>query len=188
VAENTNIQAFIIKVTEIPKPGLVVDRPVESTWLEEFLPLAYRLQDGTAASLTGEVKKDGDNVQVMLRLSFSAEFDCSRCAETFLTDCAVKLDAVFAPEIDGEIQIIGAENLNTAALKEIFPYERVTIDLEPIMGQHVAMTLESFPICKEDCAGICAGCATDLNFEKCKCESKPIDPRWERLAVLKNNS
>lgn len=43
------------------------------------------------------------------------------------------------------------------------------------------MLLPAKHLCREDCKGLCPGCGADLNFEKCTCPKKNIDPR---LAVL----
>lgn len=43
------------------------------------------------------------------------------------------------------------------------------------------MLLPAKHLCREDCKGLCPGCGADLNFEKCTCPKKKIDPR---LAVL----
>jgi uncharacterized protein len=44
------------------------------------------------------------------------------------------------------------------------------------------------PLCKEDCAGLCATCGKDLNKVKCKCTQEEIDPRWAELLKLKNSN
>ncbi len=43
------------------------------------------------------------------------------------------------------------------------------------------MLLPAKHLCRGDCKGLCPGCGADLNFEKCTCPKKNIDPR---LAVL----
>jgi len=42
-------------------------------------------------------------------------------------------------------------------------------------------------LCSDECAGLCQGCGSDLNFEQCKCK-KEIDPRLAVLGQLLNST
>jgi uncharacterized protein len=75
---------------------------------------------------------------------------CDRCAEPFVKNWESEMDEIY--ELEKE---------------EIFNKE---IDIEPKIKDFV---LNNFPIkvlCREDCKGICLGCMTNLNKEKCKCK------------------
>jgi uncharacterized protein len=44
------------------------------------------------------------------------------------------------------------------------------------------------PLCREDCAGLCASCGEDLNLGKCDCKQEEMDPRWAELLKLKKSN
>ncbi len=58
------------------------------------------------------------------------------------------------------------------------------IDLEPLVRDAVVLDLPFQPLCRDDCAGLCVTCGTDLNDDPDHTHEAPIDPRWERLASL----
>jgi uncharacterized protein len=39
-------------------------------------------------------------------------------------------------------------------------------------------------LCREDCAGLCPQCGTDLNLETCACAVREPDERWAKLKDL----
>ena len=48
----------------------------------------------------------------------------------------------------------------------------------------VAEALPQTILCRDDCAGLCAGCGADLNAAACDCPPEAPDPRWGPLAEL----
>jgi uncharacterized protein len=58
-----------------------------------------------------------------------------------------------------------------------------TIDLERMTRDNVALNIPSDPLCREDCAGLCARCGADLNEGRCACPQE-VDPRWSALREL----
>ena len=58
------------------------------------------------------------------------------------------------------------------------------IDLEPLLRDDVVLDLPFQPLCREDCAGLCAVCGADLNDDPDHDHDAPIDPRWEALRRL----
>jgi len=40
------------------------------------------------------------------------------------------------------------------------------------------------PLCEDDCQGLCQRCGTNLNRASCECPTEPVDPRWNDLKIL----
>jgi uncharacterized protein len=59
------------------------------------------------------------------------------------------------------------------------------LDLSAWARDALALTLPEKILCREDCAGLCAGCGANLNIERCRCGPPPPDERWGKLAELK---
>lgn len=55
-------------------------------------------------------------------------------------------------------------------------------DLEPLIRDEVVLELPFMPLCREDCAGLCPTCGTNLNAEPDHDHGDVIDPRWGDLA------
>lgn len=104
------------------------------------------------------------------------ELHCSRC----LKPVAYSVNAVLDFTL---VESIYKDEFNAEETEVIF-FHDTQIDLTPIVQETVVLNLPLRTFCKEDCQGICSGCGVDKNYEACKCETDPIDPRWEKLKNL----
>jgi uncharacterized protein len=59
------------------------------------------------------------------------------------------------------------------------------LDLSTWARDLVALALPAKILCREDCAGLCAGCGANLNVEACRCPPGGLDQRWSKLAQLR---
>jgi uncharacterized protein len=113
---------------------------------------------------------------LLLELEFSVRLvgPCMRC----LADAAVAIDVnarEYQATSPGE-----SDELTT-------PYvEDHTLDLSAWARDAVALSLPDKILCREDCAGLCPVCGRDLNAEPHAHEEPKDDPRWEKLAELKD--
>jgi len=57
------------------------------------------------------------------------------------------------------------------------------IDAEEIVITEFILDMNDTLLCKEDCAGLCQNCGSDLNNEPCSC-TKEVDPRLAILSQL----
>jgi uncharacterized protein len=55
------------------------------------------------------------------------------------------------------------------------------IDLGPQVRDRLFLETERFPICREDCRGICPECGRNLNEGSCDCSFETVDTRWKAL-------
>jgi uncharacterized protein len=96
---------------------------------------------------------------------------CWRCLDP--ARLPVRLDAT-------EVSIDGANDPQMASLYvhtdelEVADWARDT----------VAEALPATILCREDCAGLCASCGTNLNEGACTCAAEATDSRWDALADL----
>jgi len=60
------------------------------------------------------------------------------------------------------------------------------LDLSSWARDAVALSLPDKILCREDCAGLCPVCGRDLNTEPHEHEEEESDPRWEKLAELRD--
>jgi len=60
------------------------------------------------------------------------------------------------------------------------------LDLSAWARDAVALALPEKILCREDCAGLCAGCGANLNEEECRCAPAAPDPRFAKLAELRD--
>jgi uncharacterized protein len=61
-----------------------------------------------------------------------------------------------------------------------------SLDLSAWARDAVALALPDKILCRDDCAGLCPVCGRDLNAEPHGHEEEEADPRWEKLAQLRD--
>lgn len=109
-----------------------------------------------------------------LRLRFAATLvgACMRCLKDAAPQIAVDSREVNRPG--------GGEELSSPYLQE----ER--LDLTSWARDALALALPAQVLCREDCAGLCPVCATDLNEAGLEhAHERSPDPRWAKLSELK---
>jgi uncharacterized protein len=113
----------------------------------------------------------GEGYALRLRFAASVEGACMRC----LKDAAPRV------EVDArEVSVPGGgEELSSPYVNE------ETLDLASWTRDALVLALPAQVLCREDCAGLCAVCAADLNEAGPEhAHERPPDPRWAKLGEL----
>lgn len=50
------------------------------------------------------------------------------------------------------------------------------LELAPMLREHIILAAPMQPLCRENCAGLCARCGKDLNEGPCQCPDEPSAP------------
>lgn len=113
-----------------------------------------------------------------LDLETEVQAECSRCLSPINIPVSISDELEFLEEPKG--------GLDSALIEEFsFAFGIDELDLTPYLGKLIAAQIETKPLCKSDCEGICSECGIDLNTESCDCASKKsTDPRLEKLKEL----
>jgi uncharacterized protein len=59
------------------------------------------------------------------------------------------------------------------------------LDLRQMVREIVLLDAPATPLCRDDCAGLCAVCGADRNSTDCGCVLDQVDPRWDALSELR---
>ena len=55
------------------------------------------------------------------------------------------------------------------------------VDLTDELRQSIILALPSYPVCRQDCRGVCVMCGKNLNEGPCGCTHEEKDDRWGAL-------
>lgn len=66
----------------------------------------------------------------------------------------------------------------------VIPPRAGELDLTEAVREELILAAPDFPLCREDCRGLCPRCGADLNEGACRCRPDP-DPRWAGLEAHK---
>jgi uncharacterized protein len=69
---------------------------------------------------------------------------------------------------------------------EAFTFDGDLLDLGPMVRETILVELPLAPVCRPDCAGLCAVCGADRNTVDCGHEVALTDLRWSALQDLRD--
>ena len=116
----------------------------------------------------------GNGYALRLRLRATVAGACMRC----LKEAALPVE-VDAREVD---RPGGGEELSSPYLQD------ETLDLASWARDALVLALPTQILCREDCAGLCPVCATDLNETgPGHAHERTPDPRWAKLRAYQEN-
>jgi uncharacterized protein len=129
-----------------------------------------------------EIHKDKDRFRLVGAVRTELELSCSRCLEPFRLPFDGAFDVRYLPatELSSEDERqVGEEDLDTSY------YRDDQIDVNELLREQFYLALPMKPLCRDDCAGLCAQCGTNLNTGSCECTIEWEDPRLAPLRRLK---
>ena len=117
--------------------------------------------------------------------TFTADFNCSRCAEPFPFANTSTFHVRFRPRPQvtregEEIEITDKEELDVEF------YSERTIPLRDLALEQVQLSIPMKPLCEESCLGLCPQCGANLSREECSCRSEMSEARWGALKDIRD--
>jgi uncharacterized protein len=180
-----------VNIDEIKDKGVRRAWDVTREQLDEFVQGDLA---GYRASAPAHVEATLDKIERRVRLGAHMEAPltvaCGRCLRP----------VTLAVPVDFELMLVPAEeSLEEHAARDTGPvagsfdagtvdeetYTGKVIDLDPIIREQVVLALPGYPVCTEDCKGLCPVCGANLNDRECGCDRHVPDPRWAGLKNLK---
>lgn len=174
---------FWIQLDEVPQAGLSIDMDLPIDWQNAALGPIYGPGDGRP-HVRIRALRNADQLSIQGEVDLSTKCQCSRCAEPLEKDFHFRVAALFIPAAETDLTPEDDLLLQEPDL-QICDYEARTFSIEQPFIEAAVMNVPAYPLCTEDCKGLCSGCGANLNVEKCSCETKGSDPRWAPLAGLK---
>jgi uncharacterized protein len=118
---------------------------------------------------------------------------CGRCLAPVSVDLPVDFELTLVPreeyaeaprgeKDDSKGPVSGSFDSHDAE-EEVFTGK--VIDLDPLVREQLVLALPAYPVCREDCKGLCSVCGANLNERECGCDRHIPDPRWAGLKNLK---
>lgn len=118
------------------------------------------LQLDAPVGIAGRLSPVGDDAFLWhARIDGQVRGTCRRCLTDVVTPFDLKLDVLFSAD---------PEAADDPAVYPLDPAV-VRVDLRPALREELALAVTGFPLCREDCAGLCPRCGADLNAGSCGC-------------------
>ena len=135
--------------------------------------------------VTGRLSGAGpDRFYFSGRIEGTAQGECRRCLTDVTTPVALDSHLVFTSS-EGE----DADEESDAYVYDAGERE---LDLREAVREEWLLNVPAFPLCREDCAGLCPRCGADRNVSAdaggCRCEPERGDGRWDALRAAVGTS
>jgi len=124
-------------------------------------------------------EKDSEKFHAHIDITGEVKTFCSRCLNPMTHQVKLDLETEYLPALPGM-----SDHLEEERVSSEIGYYKKSIFLGEYIVSELVLSLPIRYICSPDCKGLCPGCGADLNNARCTCE-KPIDPRLQKLKVLK---
>ena len=121
--------------------------------------------------LTATSAIDGIGIRGVVSMPWRT--NCRRCLAEVRGTAEVDVDEMYQDPRDVSVD------------DDAFPIEGDQIDLVPAVREYLLLELPDDVLCRDDCAGICPVCGTDLNAGSCACDTTVRDERWAALDELR---
>ena len=176
---------MFLELSEIPDEGLDIERE-----LDRLDPPGVTSDEAGGASLARPARlvaraRSGERgVELSGRVKAELRLECSRCLDMY--DAAV--DSEFFLILVGKPAGVGQDDLQLEpADTTLFHVEGGRADLRALVREQIYLCLPLKPICREDCAGLCATCGVNRNRIECRCPAEQLDSRLAPLLDWKRS-
>jgi uncharacterized protein len=127
--------------------------------------------------VTGRLSAAGpDRFYFSGRIAGTAQGECRRCLADVTTPVSLDSHLVFTSS--------SAEDADDESDAYVFDAAERELDLRPAVREEWLLNVPRFPLCREDCAGLCPRCGADRNLPAgaggCACTPES-DARWDAL-------
>ena len=106
---------------------------------------------------------------------------CSRCTEEFANQMEFNIEEEYL--LPKHTIVSDTDDLRDEV--GVFTIDENNIlDLNEAIRQYTQINMPMKPICSENCAGLCASCGCNLNYQSCNCTPISSDSPWAPLRSL----
>lgn len=126
--------------------------------------------EGLELDLTGPLAVEGR----LQETSDGEYFWRGRVLGAVKTTCRRCLTELTCP-VEADVSVMFSSDPDAADDPGVYPVEASShsLDVRPVVREELALAAPAFPLCREDCAGLCPTCGADLNAGPCACGPNP---------------
>ncbi len=121
-------------------------------------------------------------IWVSAGLDTGVQSNCARCLEEYVQPVHMAIEEEFLLELDEDAGTRISRSEDGDQYCYISPDH--ILNLTEAATQYAILSMPMKPVCREDCAGMCLECGTNLNESPCRCDKEPVDARWAVLSTL----
>ena len=141
----------------------------------------YGIEFESDAHITGSITDNAGYMRLLLKAELKYHGECARCL--------APVSGVFS--LDFERTVASEGMLTEEQLEEAFDEYVVVkgaeLDVDEPLREELLLAFPKKLLCSEDCPGLCPKCGRPKRDGSCNCSEKEVDPRWAKLAKLRDS-
>ena len=142
------------------------------------------IKDLPARHMQGKVRllRTDQGIWVSTVLDSMVTSACCRCLNTCEQPISLEIEEEFFPllDISNSTKRVAVDD----GEEHFYIGQNHILDLMEAVRQYASISLPMKPMCREECAGLCAICGANLNETTCQCDKIARDARWSALLEL----
>lgn len=141
---------------------------INSDRLQEGAPWLKKIE-----RVSGTIESQGERFLLTGEIAFQIFCICDRCLK----------------EIHREETIPFSEKISEGEIgkkDDMLQIEGDWVEIFPMVEDYLLLSVPSQRLCTEDCQGLCENCGCDLNEGSCECKKEDYNPKFGKLAILKD--
>lgn len=139
------------------------------------------VDEGAPLELNLRLESVSEGVLVTGTVSAPTTGECARCLQPVSGEVGIELTELFAYPDSTTDETTDADEVARVGRDGAAE----TIDLEQPIIDAIGLALPFSPVCGSDCAGLCQQCGIPLASAEAGHHHDQIDPRWAKLAELR---
>ena len=173
--------ALVVDIVDLPHQiGSVKDVRVETAAPADLGTDVIGVPEGSPVVLDAQLTSMEDGVLARGRADVRIHGRCVRCLRDLDEDRTVAFDELYY--LPRAVEARAADD--DEEVEDLLLVGETDLDLEPALRDALVLDLPFRPLCRQDCAGLCAQCGERLDDLPPDHHHDQLDPRWSALAAL----
>lgn len=143
-------------------------KEINSDRLREEVPWLQRIE-----KVSGTIENQGERFLLTGEIAFQISCVCDRCLKEVCRGEKISFSEEF---FEGD----------SDQKDDMLHVEGNWVEIFPMVEDYLLLSLPSQRLCSEDCQGLCENCGCDLNEGSCECKKEEYNPKFGKLAILKD--
>lgn len=135
-----------------------------------LLPEGYSDNREVKTSVVGQIANIGGKFKFTGKIHAILTLICDLCLTPFEFELETDIEEIFSKVADDE--------------NDYWLFSDKAIDLEPAVLSNIMLSMPMKSVCSDECKGLCSKCGHNLNDGECGCDRTYINPKFEKLKAL----